>query len=166
MSDDFVTPEAIRLPLRRVTVSPDGKIALGALVDGKFIDVKKRLNHGESDEMWARMSPYVVPGQEMRIDRREVRTAKVLAYLVGWSFTNNGAPVPMSPDLPDTVRISTINNLDPERFAEIFHAIEAHETAMEAERAREKNAPDGATASPAISPSPDAAAGATTGSAP
>jgi hypothetical protein len=67
---DFVRPEPIRL----------------SLSGGHYIDIKKRLNHGETEDMYARWAPFVVPGQPANLNRREVRTAKVLTYLLGWSL--------------------------------------------------------------------------------
>lgn len=143
-SNWFVTPETVRL-----TVS-----------DGVFIDVKKRLNHGEQEDLWARMSPYIVPGEAQQFHRREVRTSKVLAYLLGWSLaTQDGKPVPMSPDMPEQARLDTLRSLHPVRFTEIYTAIEAHETAMEAERTAQKKTPSGTPADDAISSLPSAAAG-------
>lgn len=145
--DDFVIPEPWRLTLS----------------DGKFIDIKKRLNHGETEDMYARMSPH-----GGLIDRREVRTAKVLAYLIGWSLTKTKdgtpAPVPMSPELPEQARLDTIRALDPDRFEEMHKAIEAHEDAMATERAAQKKILAGTPAADAISPSPSAVTGASAGS--
>jgi hypothetical protein len=67
---DFVRPEPIRL----------------SLSGGHYIDIKKRLNHGEREDMYARIAPYVVPGEPVQMNRREVRTAYVLTYLLGWSL--------------------------------------------------------------------------------
>jgi hypothetical protein len=133
------------------------------LSDGAYILIKKRLNHGEQEDLFARMLPYQVPGEAPRLNTREIRTAKVLAYLVGWSLTDgerpgDGLPVPMAPEMSDTDRINTLRNLDPDIFTEIHQAIDAHERAMDAARAAEKktagrNGPD------VISASPSAAAG-------
>lgn len=145
---DFVKPEVARLSLE----------------DGKYVDVKKRLNHGESEDMYALMSPFVGVDGRAQVNRREVRTAKVLSYLVGWSLLNDGTPVAMSLDMPDTARRDTINSLDPDRFNEIYEAIEQHENAMFQERAAEKKGRDGAKPSPVISPSPVVVTGGMSGS--
>lgn len=134
----FVNPEATRLPVS----------------DGEFIEIKRRLNHGESEDMYARMAPFIDTDGHLQVNRREVRTAKVLTYLLGWTLTNNGKPVPMSTDLTETARLDTIRSLDPDRFNEIHQAIEAHETAVVMERAAEKKDRDGAKPSSVISPSP------------
>lgn len=145
---DFVKPEVTRLPLN----------------GGQFVDVKKRLNHGESEDMYARMSPFVTSEGHVQVARGEVRTTKVLAYLIGWSLTSDGAPVPMSPALPEAERLATIRALDPDRFREIHKAIERHEDAMSTAREAEKKSEDGAQPSKVILPSPVSVIGATSGS--
>lgn len=134
----FVTPQPVRLPIS----------------DGDYIDIKKRLNHGETEEMYARWAPFVVPGEKAHLNRREVRTAKVLMYLLGWSLTNDGTPVPMSPDVPEAARLATLNNLDPDSFDEIHTAIATHEVAMEAERAALKKTNGGRPVADPIVPLP------------
>ena len=75
------------------------------------------------------------------IDRREMRTAKLLAYLLGWSLTRDGVPVPMALALPEQARVDTIRSLDPDRAVEIHAVIEAHEDATEIARAAQKKNP-------------------------
>lgn len=139
----FTKPKSVRLPLS----------------DGDYIDITNRLNHGEREDMFARMSPHA-----LELDRRQVRTAKVVAYLLGWSLTDGdapgeGTPVPMSPDLPEAARIDTIRSLDPDTFIEIYDAIDAHELAVTQARSDAKKKTGGTPASDPISPSPSAAAG-------
>lgn len=141
---DFVKPEIVRLPLS----------------GGQFIDVKKRLSHGEREDMFTNMSPFVTPGETATISRGTVRTEKVLTYLVGWSLTDDGQPVPISPQVPRQDRIDTIRMLSTDRFDEIFQAILTHEEGASSE----KKVPDGVNELPAISPSPSDAAGVTSGS--
>jgi hypothetical protein len=148
--DWFTKPEIVRLPLS----------------GGQFIDVKKRLNHGEREGLFARWSPLVTPGEPMRMDRREVRTAKVLAYLVGWSATLDGQPIPYGLEMPDAVRLDTLNSLDADAFSAIHDAIEGHEEAQARERAAQKKIPSGSPPAASTSPSPPAAAGTSNGSAP
>lgn len=144
---DFVKPEIERL----------------YLTDGQFIDVKKRLTHGEREDMFAAMSPMMMPGEPLQLNRRHVRTSKVVTYLVGWSLTDEGKPVPMSPDLPEQARIDTLRSLSPERFTELYDAILTHEEAREQAMAAAKKIRDGETKSSAILPSPASMAGATSG---
>lgn len=140
---DFVTPEPFRLTLS----------------GGQYVDIRKRLNHGETEDMYARMSPHA-----LLLDRRQVRTAKLLAYIIGWSLTIDGTPVPMSQDLPEDVRNDTLRNLDPDRALEIYTAIETHEEAMATARAEEKKLQGGKTDAVAISALPSAVAGVSAGS--
>jgi hypothetical protein len=110
--------------------------------------------------MYARISPFVVPGEPANLNRREVRTAKVLTYLLGWSLVDDdGAPFAFSPVLPEAERLDAIRSLDPDRFTEIHAAIQKHEEAYAAEQAKKKKIPSYREASPAISPSPVAVAG-------
>ena len=134
MGISFVAPETVQIPIS----------------DGDYIIIKKRLTHGERDDMMARMMPTLTPGQPLSIDSKEVRTAKVLTYLVGWS-----APIPMAPDVPYAVRRDTLRGLSPETFDEIDRAIDTHIAAM----AAEKNGTGGALESSATSPSPSAVTG-------
>lgn len=123
--NDFVDPEIVRLPLS----------------GGAYVDVKKELTAGETRRVFGRMVKGVAHfGEKLPIDPEQVGLAKMLEYLIGWSFTNKaGHPVPVSE--------SAINNLRQDRYREISEAIDAHERAMEAE----KNLP-GETPSVVISP--------------
>jgi hypothetical protein len=140
--DDFVTPVPIRLPLS----------------GGRFVDIKERLTHGETEDMYALIWPHGL------MDRRVARTAKINAYLLSWSLMRQGTPVPMSPALDAQTRLDTIRGLQPDRAVEIYEAIAAHEAVLDAK----KKIPPGAPAAGTTSPSPAAAAGdsASAGSAP
>jgi hypothetical protein len=129
---------------------------------GDFIDVKERLNTGEYHELMARMSPVMTPGERSQLDTRAVMTSKVLEYLIGWSFVDDGTPVPYSPEMREVDRLAIINSLDDESFNEIRDAIEAHEEAQDKARAAAKNGQGGESESSAISSSPNILAGATT----
>lgn len=121
------------------------RIATLTLADGRTITVRRRLSHGERDDLAAvsRLQNW-----------KHVRTAKVAAYLVGWTLTDDdGRAVPMSAQLPENERIDTIRNLDPDAFDEIYEALEAHEKAVQAEVDALKNGKDGAAPSSATSPS-------------
>lgn len=147
MASRFVKPDVTRL-----TIS-----------GGDYIDVKKRLNTGEQRKMFARMAAHMVPGEPMKLDTEQVGMTKVLEYLIGWSFADDGKPVAYRPDMPLEARRDLLHELDPKSFAEILNAIETHEDAQDALRESEKNSPDGASGSPALSPSPSITAGATNG---
>lgn len=141
MASRFVSPDVVRLPL----------------TDGDWIDVKKRLNTGEQRRVFAKMARDMVPGEKVKLDPEQVGLAKVIEYLIAWSFTDNGKPVALSPD--------ALGNLDVDTFNEIREAIEAHEEIQDAEREKEKNERAGGPASKPTSPSPVDAVGATSGSA-
>jgi hypothetical protein len=139
--DDFVTPEPVRIPLR----------------GGQWVDIAKSLNHGETEDMFERMSPHGILA-----NRRWVRTAQILAYVLGWSLTRNGQPVPIGPtggEIPEQTRIDTIRGLSPDRAIEIYDAIEAHEAAQAVVLAEQKKILSGAPAVVATSSSPSAADG-------
>lgn len=141
--DDFVSPEPHRLQL----------------ADGKYVDIATQLNHGQTEDMFERMSPHGI-----HANRRWVRTAKIVAYVLGWSLTKDGKPVAMSPDMPEQDRLDTIRNMTQERAIEIYEAIEAHEKARAQARAEQKKILNGAPDVVATSPSPSAVAGESTGS--
>ena len=145
----FVKPEVVRIPIS----------------NSDYLDVKKRLTAGEQEDMLAQMVPTMTPGEAIKADSRQVRIARVLAYLVGWSLMDDDKPVPMSPALPVAVRVSTVENLDPEDFAEIWQAISTHEDTQEKARQAAKNGQGGESGSSAISSSPSTTAGGMNGSA-
>lgn len=144
----FVKPLVTRLPIS----------------GGDSIDVKQRLNAGESHQMYAAMLPTFVRGEKPQMDTRAAITAKVLAYLVGWSLMDDGRVVPYSPEMSEPDRLSTLNGLDSETFKEITEAIDAHEEEQERARYERKNAQAGESGSSPISASPDPSDGITTGS--
>lgn len=120
----FVQPESVRL----------------SLSDGDWIEIKKRLNTGEVQAMYAQMrSSEERPG----IDPGKVGIARVLAYLLDWSLTQHGKPV--------VVEASALRGLDPDDFAEIRDAIDAHVAATEAALDAAKKLRAGETPSSAIS---------------
>lgn len=139
---DFVRPEVVRL----------------ALSDGRWIDVKKRLNAGESRKMFARVVTDMTPGEKPKLDPEQVGLTKLVAYLLGWSFTDDdGKPVPFS--------LAAIDNVDTDLYSEMIKAVDAHEDAQDKAREQAKNVTGrGETASSATLSSPSAAAGVLTGS--
>ena len=135
------------------------------LANGDFIDVKRRLNQGEQDEMFSWMAPYTTAGEKTQLETKEVMTAKVLEYLLTWSFTDDdGTPVAYSPDMPEAARRAALKNMDPDDFLEVRQAIDQHEERVSAARAKEKNAKAGETVSSATLPSPSVVTGASSGS--
>ncbi len=142
----FVHPDAVVLPLS----------------DGDQITVRKRLTAGEQRAMFSRMY-YASTNGGLRTNPFQTGLATVLAYLIDWTLLDaQGAPVPIK-GLGDEAITDTLNALDPDDFAEIKEAIEAHQTRMDQERDAEKKTRGGGTSSSATSPSPAATAGATNG---
>lgn len=134
--NDFVRPETQRL----------------SLSNGRFIDVRKKLTHGEREDFLAAIAPYDLSGTG-RLDRRVLRTTRVLTYLLAWSLTDDKGPVAIGPELPESQRRDTIRSLDPAIFDDIHQAILDHETANYDARADEKNIPSGDSESKTTSPS-------------
>ena len=108
-----VQPEMVRLPLS----------------GGDFIDVKRELNAGEYFDLLVAQA-----------DRQSY--AKILAYVIGWSFVGaEGQPVPYSLDMPETARRDTVRSLDKDTSREVLAALDKHEQAVEAARAKKKDTP-------------------------
>jgi hypothetical protein len=143
----FVRPETRTLPISR----------------GDTITVKRRLNTGEQRAMFARMYFATADGGT-RTNPFQVGLSTVLAYLVDWTVKDEAGQLVPIAGLPVEDLITTLDATDPETFAEIKEAVEAHQDAQDAARSAEKNGQGGGTQSPATSPSPPAAAGATSGS--
>jgi hypothetical protein len=123
----FVRPETITLPLSR----------------GDSITIRRRLSSGERREMFSRM----YRDQSVVVDPMRVHMAVLTAYLLDWSFVDEeGRKVPIA-DLARDHLENILNDLDPESFAEIYAAIDAHVETDDALRSAEKNVQDGAIAS-------------------
>jgi len=146
MASRVVRPET-----KRLTIS-----------NGDWLLVKKRLNHGEQQEAFARRYQADVVGS--RVNLRLLGMDRVLAFLVDWSLIGlDDQVIEIRGKSADEVE-AALNSIDPESFEEIRTAIDAHERAMADERAAEKNGTAGAIESAAISPLPSAAVGASSGS--
>jgi hypothetical protein len=124
---------------------------------GEWLLVKKRLNVGEQRAYFARL--YIAGADGiMRANPLNIGAATVLAYLLDWNLTeDNGEPLPSIRDeSPDAVA-TILDSLDPETFAEIREAIDAHVDKETKAREQEKNAKAGRTTSAETSPSLSAA---------
>ncbi len=141
-------------------VRPD--TATLTLKDGDTLTVKRRLNSGEQRAMFARL--YLAgPDGFTQNPASMGGIATVEAYLLDWSLRDEHDHAVVIRDQPlDVVRVA-LDALDPEDFAEIRDAVNAHIERMDAERTAEKNAQDGGIKSPVISGSPSVAAGVTSG---
>ena len=113
------------------------------LTDGDWLDVKVELTAGETRELFGRMRPYVTPGETNQLIAKEVAIARLVAYVVEWSFRDRaGKPVPVTSD--------TIDAVDMETFQEMLAAVDAHLAAQETKRVAEKNGRAGSINSEAI----------------
>jgi len=135
-----------------------------AIADGRTIDVKRRLNTGEQQDLFAAMAPTLMSGERATLQTKSVMTAKVLAYLLSWYGINHpedGQPLPMTPFMSDDERLSSLRATDPDDFRDIREAIDWHEAEVEREIAEAKKIRGGASASSSSLPSPDAVTGGT-----
>jgi hypothetical protein len=99
----------------------------------QWMDVRHRLNAGDYEELF---ESYHDDKNRLRVAR--VRRLKALAYLVAWSLTRDGEPVPISSD--------ALRALEAPVFKQIAELIEAHEEKTEAEATARKNDQDGVAA--------------------
>jgi len=155
----FIAPEVVRIQLAEVQrrahqllittgpPQPDGKPARPATAaeietsaarvrqaeeDADWIDVKAELNAGEARQVYTDLVVDMRQGERVQLDPKKVGLTKILAYVVGWSFTDaTGKPVPFSE--------AALLNLSPEDYAEVDAAVSAHETTSEKARAERKN---------------------------
>lgn len=125
----FVKPRTVRLDLS----------------DGDWIEVKQELNAGEYRNVMARQMKSMVMGERAELDPAQVGLAKIVEYLVEWSFKDGDKPVPVTE--------SAITSLDADSFNEIREKIDAHEEAVESAMEARKNGQAGEKASSPISPS-------------
>jgi hypothetical protein len=110
-----VAPEEVRLPLS----------------DGDYVDVKKVLNAGEYRKLLYDQFKDS-DGDTIKLDHTKVGIAKLLAYILGWSFTGfNETPLPYAFDQPEEIRRATLDNLDQDTYRELLAAINAHEAEQE-----------------------------------
>jgi hypothetical protein len=125
-------------------VRPETRVL--TLANGDQLIVRARLTAGEQRAQFARM--YTI-GTSGRYIANPLMTGVgiILAYLLDWTVKDDaGAVVPIRDLSPDDL-LNVIDSLDTESFDEIKRAIEAHETAMNAERTQEKKLRDGGTPS-------------------
>jgi hypothetical protein len=135
-----------------------------ALSDGQTLVVRKRLSSGEQRSAYAKMFVTGVDGK-LHVNPLQTGTAIITAFLLDWSLRDdNGEHVNIRGIATDELT-ALLDKLDPEHFAEIKEAIEAHEIAMNAERAQEKKVPLGAPNGLATSPLLSGVDGASSGSA-
>jgi hypothetical protein len=127
------------------------------LANGEQLTVKKRLSSGEQRAAFARMYLAATDGT-LHVNPLEMGLAVVTAYLVDWSFTDDGTPVRIRGLSVDELT-SVLDSLSPEDFADVRTAIEAHAAAMTQEREEKKRMTAGTRADAATLPSPSGPAG-------
>jgi len=125
-----VAPDIVRIPLS----------------DGDILEVKKILNAGEYRKLIYDQFKDTPDGEKITIDHAKVGMAKLLAYIVGWTFVGiNGQPLPYRPDEPEDIRAATIDGLDQDTYRELIAAVTAHEereaAALEAQKKTPTTAP-------------------------
>lgn len=128
-----------------------------AISNGDWVLVKDRLNAGENRRMVHRGTTTTAEGQ-LQTDLIEAGLAKILAFLLDWSLK---IPIRGPGALPLD---AALDSIDPDSYTEILRAIEAHETAMQAERDAQKKIQPGDSPSSTPSLSPVPAASPTSGS--
>lgn len=130
----FVKPETVTLTLE----------------NGDRLIVKKELTCGEQRAANARIYVMGDDGRR-RVDPLLIGLGTVIAYLVDWTFTDDAGQIVPIRGLSFDDLIPILDGLDPESFAEMRAAIEAHEIAMIAAREEKKRIPTGASAPGATS---------------
>lgn len=96
--------------------------------DGDWILVKRRLTAGEERHAFARIVKRITLGVTAtpELDPEAIGLAKMVAYLLDWSLTDDaGHQVPIR-DQPAGIVEMTLLSLDPASFREIHDAIKAH----------------------------------------
>jgi hypothetical protein len=130
MWSPFVDPAVVRLPLTH----------------HQWIDVKRELTYGETEDMYARMRRQFGPNEPPTLDPTRIGRARMSAFIVAWSFVDpSGTPVPVSE--------AAFADLKPAIARDIRDALEQHEEDVQRRQDVEKNDPDGASVSSPISPS-------------
>jgi hypothetical protein len=142
----LVAPEAVRLPLS----------------DGDWIDVRKRLNHGEHSRMLERL--YIItPEGEARRDPLKWADVIVTAYLLDWSLTDPAKGRLEIRGQSFSAMQAALDLIDPDDFAEVREAIETHASAVARAAAEKKRRRTGENASSTTSPSLAVVTGAMSG---
>jgi hypothetical protein len=122
MASWFIRPETVTLPIS----------------DGITITVRKRLTAGELRARIVRSS-VVDPATGLdRVNWMQINLSKVSAYLLDWTVPDDSGSVVPIRGISVQELETILDLLEPERFAAIHNAIDAHETAMQAQRAEEK----------------------------
>ena len=123
-----------------IRVSKPGSKRL-KLSQDDWLEVKTHLTAGEQRGVFARMMRHGVDGD--RIDSVKVGLAKMVGYLIDWSFQDAKGDLIVIRDQSESVVESALNAIDTDAYAEALKAIEAHEDEMDQVRSAGKNVPAG-----------------------
>jgi len=120
------------------------------LEGGDWLLVKKHLTAGEARHAQAKIikGETFHPGDRPELNLENLEVAQAVEYLLDWNLTDAfDRPIVIRDKGFDMVA-AALKAMSSESLREILNAIQAHDAAMEAERAHEKKAATG-------SPSPD-----------
>jgi hypothetical protein len=115
------------------------------LSEGDWLLVRKHLTAGEERDAQARVikAGSFKQGEKPELDLEHLGIAQAVSYLIDWSITD-------ADDKPIRIRdqsyafvAAALRNQTPESLREILDAIQAHDSAMTAERELQKKAQDG-----------------------
>jgi hypothetical protein len=118
------------------------------LSEGDWLLVRKHLTAGEERDAYARIikAGTVKQGEKPEFDLEHLGIAQAVSYLIDWSITD-------ADDKPIRIRdqgyafvAAALRNQTPESLREILEAIQAHDSAMTAERELQKKDRAGTTA--------------------
>jgi len=121
------------------------------LSEGDWLLVRKHLTAGEERDAQARVikAGSFKQGEKPELDLEHLGIAQAVSYLIDWSITD-------ADDKPIRIRdqsyafvAAALRNQTPESLREILDAVQAHDSAMTAERELQKKAQAG---TPARSP--------------
>lgn len=110
------------------------------LTGGDWLLVRKHLTAGEERDAQAKVikAGSFKTGERPELDLEHLGIAQAVSYLIDWSITD-------ADDKPIRIRdqayafvAAALKNQTPESLREILDAIQAHDSAMTAERAQEK----------------------------
>ncbi len=108
-----------------------------ALPGGQWMVLKKRLTIGEQRAAFALLVKEYRGDGSIVQNPETVGMTSVVAYLVDWSLTSNGKPVPVE---TDGQKLAAVRSLDVEAFRVIQAAVDEHVNAMAGDREKEKKA--------------------------
>lgn len=110
---------------RYVFVDPD--VERLTLAGGEWVDVKQELSAGEQADLFGKIAKDYTAGEKLTLKPELVARSRLVAYLVGWSFTSReGRAIPVS--------AAAIYNLRQDVQAEIIAALDEHEAKQKALR--------------------------------